>query len=142
MNGWVTPTPALTSSYFLDPLGKKNRGEGEGLMRRRLTEAMKRQVAASNGWVCALCSVTVQSTYQIDHIVPLWEGGRDHVENAQLLCCECHARKTQAEAIRRGERKRRLREGTIEGNTRRPALECTGCGVVFSPYFVKHTCLS
>ena len=40
-----------------------------------------------------------------DHIVPLTEGGTDDRSNTQALCRDCHATKTQAEALR-GRRKR------------------------------------
>ena len=32
--------------------------------------------------------------YQIDHIVPLYKGGLDIDENLQLLCIDCHDKKT------------------------------------------------
>lgn len=105
-------------------------------MKRKLTEAQKRIVAATYGWRCARCDTTLASTYHVDHIVPLWEGGADTPEQCQPLCVGCHAIKTQRESIRRAERKRRMRG--VRGR-RCPPLECTGCGVVFSPYFA-HRC--
>jgi 5-methylcytosine-specific restriction protein A len=36
-----------------------------------------------------------------DHIVPLWQGGPDTLENRQSLCADCHEAKTTAEAGRR-----------------------------------------
>ncbi len=35
---------------------------------------------------------------QLDHITPLWAGGRDDESNYQSLCDECHKDKTAAEA--------------------------------------------
>jgi 5-methylcytosine-specific restriction protein A len=45
------------------------------------------------------CQVEVATVR--DHIVPLWEGGPDCVENTQALCVECHNAKTADEARRR-----------------------------------------
>jgi 5-methylcytosine-specific restriction protein A len=38
---------------------------------------------------------------QVDHTIPLWEGGRDDESNRQNLCDDCHAEKTADEAKRR-----------------------------------------
>jgi len=35
--------------------------------------------------------------YQIDHIKPLHLGGEDKADNLQLLCIECHGKKTADE---------------------------------------------
>ena len=107
------------------------------IARRRLTEAQKRIVAAAFRWTCADCEAVLTSTYHIDHIVPLWEGGADSVDNCQPLCVACHAIKTQVEGILRAERKRRLLRRC--GATTRSPVECLGCGVIFSPHF-SHRC--
>lgn len=104
---------------------------------RRLTEAQKRIVAARVGWRCEMCGEALASHFQCDHIIPLWEGGADSTDNCQALCANCHASKTQQEALRRAARKRSLREAACHPS--RPPIECTGCGVVFSPYF-SHRC--
>ncbi len=38
---------------------------------------------------------------QLDHIVPLFEGGADDESNYQTLCVECHKVKTASEMQRR-----------------------------------------
>lgn len=38
---------------------------------------------------------------EIDHILPLWEGGAEDLANRQALNKDCHKRKTAAEARRR-----------------------------------------
>lgn len=45
---------------------------------------------------------------ECDHIVPLSMGGENHVDNGQLLCRRCHAKKHMQlakEAKRRGDKK-------------------------------------
>jgi hypothetical protein len=43
----------------------------------------------------------LSSAYQIDHTVPLCDGGDDNVDNATAMCPNCHALKTQREAVAR-----------------------------------------
>jgi 5-methylcytosine-specific restriction protein A len=102
--------------------------------KRSVSESVKRQVAANWGWKCAECKEMLESTYQIDHILPLWEGGSNEMSNLQALCAGDHARKTQLEANRR--KNMRDKQRCYKG---RPCVECLGCGVYFSPYFT-HRC--
>jgi 5-methylcytosine-specific restriction endonuclease McrA len=46
-----------------------------------------------------------QSFWELDHIVPLIDGGSHDDENLQTLCTPCHTRKTAAEARVRATRK-------------------------------------
>ena len=41
------------------------------------------------------------ATYDIDHIVPLWDGGTNEHVNLQALCLECHRRKCIMEVAAR-----------------------------------------
>ena len=65
---------------------------------RRVTERVKKIVAARQKWLCIACSNTLDATYQIDHVTPLWRGGTNDSDNLQALCPNCHAAKTQLEA--------------------------------------------
>ena len=50
--------------------------------------------------LCVQCKSkgrTVAAT-QIDHIIPLWDGGADVESNRQGLCDDCHGHKTAAES--------------------------------------------
>ena len=104
------------------------------MIKRSFTGAQKKQVAARQGWRCGACDALLPASFQVDHVVPLWAGGEDSLDNASGLCGTCHAEKTQAEAVERAARKRaRARDG------RRPPMQCCGCGRVVSPYF-RHDC--
>ena len=46
---------------------------------------------------CEQAGRTARAT-ELDHIVPLWAGGRDDDSNRQGLCHECHAAKSKREA--------------------------------------------
>lgn len=78
--------------------------------KRTLSEAHKKIVAAKNEWRCNVCRCILPPSFQIDHVVPLWQGGDDTIENSQSLCGTCHANKTQRESI---ERSRILREKRV-----------------------------
>lgn len=47
-----------------------------------------------------------KSLWELDHVVPLIDGGGHELRNLQTLCTPCHKRKTAEEAARRGERRR------------------------------------
>lgn len=53
--------------------------------------------------LCMRCVArgTVSAATQIDHVIPLWEGGADADCNRQGLCDPCHADKTATECARR-----------------------------------------
>lgn len=103
-----------------------------GPHRRRFNAHDKRTVGARQNWKCKICGEYLEAAFHVDHVVPLWKGGEDVLENAQALCVRDHAEKTQLEEV---ERLRRLSE-----RGRRPAtLQCSNCFRVVSPYFI-HKC--
>ena len=50
--------------------------------KRRLT------VLDRDGWRCRACGAA--SRLEVDHIVPLWEGGLEEDGNLRALCRSCH----------------------------------------------------
>ncbi|WP_157900904.1 HNH endonuclease [Mycobacterium terramassiliense] len=57
---------------------------------------------------CARCGIDGRDVpLELDHVVPVSEGGADDIGNAQWLCPSCHTPKTQAEAKRGRERRKR-----------------------------------
>lgn len=98
--------------------------------RRTFTALHKRQVGARQGWTCAECGHTLDACFHVDHVRPLWDGGEDHLDNAQALCVPCHTRKTLDEEIVRLERRAAKTPCT---------LQCSRCLLVVSPYFL-HKC--
>ncbi|MGB0549525.1 MAG: HNH endonuclease [Limisphaerales bacterium] len=69
--------------------------------RRTLSEPAKKTVAARQSWRCSECRQLLPPTYQVDHTTPLCDGGADTVANCTAMCPNCHATKTQREAIAR-----------------------------------------
>ena len=70
-------------------------------LKRSLSESEKKQVAARQGWTCSSCKTLLPAAYQVDHTIPLCDGGPDTIANCTAMCANCHAAKTQNEAIAR-----------------------------------------
>lgn len=53
--------------------------------------------------LCCHCEQAgrVSLANEVDHIIPLWDGGADDETNFQSLCGPCHKTKTAGEAARR-----------------------------------------
>lgn len=69
--------------------------------RGTVSAAVSKQVAAAQRWRCRACDRLLPPAFEIDHSTPLWAGGADSLANLQALCPNCHAAKTQSEAISR-----------------------------------------
>lgn len=76
---------------------------------------MQKIVGARQLWRCAKCDCLLPSSYEVDHVQPLWDGGPDCYEtNAQALCPTCHANKTQLESIDRRKKLKAARLKAVE----------------------------
>jgi hypothetical protein len=69
--------------------------------KRKLSEVLKKQVAARQKWTCSMCSIILPSAYEIDHTIPLWQDGADDPNNMTALCATCHGQKSQSESLLR-----------------------------------------
>ena len=72
--------------------------------RPRLTAAVRRQVAAREGYRCAYCRSPQQIGIPmvVDHILPLVAGGSSRLENLCLACYRCNefkGRRTEGPAL-------------------------------------------
>jgi len=66
-------------------------------LKRNVTESMKKMVASEQQWQCAVCKKVLDYTYEIDHVIPLFKGGTNEMNNLQALCRSCHGKKTITE---------------------------------------------
>lgn len=94
-------------------------------MKRVVKTLTKRRVAARSKWRCKKCDVLVDEHYEIDHHVPLHQGGSNNFDNLVLLCADCHHYKTRDERI--------MKEAWLSIET------CDNCQKNYSLYF-KHYC--
>ncbi|MDR5825843.1 HNH endonuclease signature motif containing protein [Caballeronia sp. LZ043] len=63
----------------------------------------RERVALAHGYRCSICGRVWQAHLdQIDHDVPLEQGGSNDDSNLRPLCDPCHKAKTADEARRRG----------------------------------------
>lgn len=84
-------------SLFVPREGATQRTRGNKWMRMRAKWLSKHPL-------CCMCQAEgyVTAAREVDHVVPLWEGGADDESNFQSLCIEHHKAKTSEEAKRRG----------------------------------------
>lgn len=76
-------------------------GRDRGLRLAKIRAVVARR---SGGWCeCDECRITGDRlpADEFDHVVPLWEGGADTIDNFQHLNATCHAKKTARENRRR-----------------------------------------
>ena len=64
------------------------------------SKSVKKLVRERANWVCELPGCDA-SAIDVDHKKPLWQGGTNTLDNAQLLCKKHHAAKTAREAPER-----------------------------------------
>lgn len=83
--------------------------------RRTWGASEQKRSAAAQEWKCAMCGCMLPAEFELDHIIPLFEGGKDcYLTNSQALCPNCHASKTQLESIRRRDLRAQKRLEAIE----------------------------
>jgi len=68
---------------------------------RKVTEQTKKFVAAGQGWKCKKCGATLSATYEVDHIVPLEDGGGNEIQNLRAVCRNCHGNITMMNNLNR-----------------------------------------
>ena len=62
--------------------------------RTSVTQSIKKLIASNQKWNCNICKNTLDHTYEVDHILPLFKGGSNKSDNLQALCRNCHGKKT------------------------------------------------
>tara|TARA_B100001094_G_scaffold21128_2_gene17869 strand:+ start:6039 stop:6464 length:426 start_codon:yes stop_codon:yes gene_type:complete len=62
--------------------------------RKNFTQRARMIIASRQDWKCNLCAVTLNETFQVDHIIEIADGGETVLENGQALCPNCHSKKT------------------------------------------------
>lgn len=87
----LQPCPTHTKQAWAGHQGRHGRMRS-GSREQRINRAV---MLRDNG----LCQCGALAT-EVDHIVPLGEGGDDGMDNRQAICPGCHHEKTQQEAQR------------------------------------------
>ena len=68
--------------------------------RRRITPFVAKKVAAFHKWRCAACGELLTEDFEIDHHIPLHNGGSDDIANLRPLHKKCHLFKNSLEQRR------------------------------------------
>lgn len=97
----------LINLFFLKSLSRNNKVNKVGtdikskgadirstIEKRKVTPLTKKIVASNQKWICSHCKELLDYTYEVDHIIPLFKGGSNQLNNLQALCRNCHGRKT------------------------------------------------
>ena len=66
--------------------------------KRKVTQLQKKVVASKQKWNCGHCKKTLDASFEVDHIVPLYKGGTNDSSNLMALCRNCHGMKTIRDA--------------------------------------------
>ncbi|MBC7201924.1 MAG: HNH endonuclease [Pusillimonas sp.] len=78
---------------------RPNYGQGRGgrPWRRKRERILKR-----DGYMCQCpeCKGIKRIAHEVDHVLPISQGGTDDDSNLQAINRDCHKAKTQAEALR------------------------------------------
>ena len=77
-------------------------GTGSAVERTRGNRwmAIRTRIIGRDGGLCVVCRARghIQPAHEVDHIIPLVDGGTDDADNLQAICHECHAIKTARES--------------------------------------------
>ncbi len=83
------------------------KSNSQGPRSRGVSKAVADQVMARDHYECQArlhdCAVIAN---EVDHVVPVFEGGNDELENLRAICSSCHRKKTAGEATRARQRRR------------------------------------
>jgi 5-methylcytosine-specific restriction enzyme A len=82
-----------------DPNRDRERVAGEAFLSKRKGRSKRRmRILSRDSFLCNHCSQPFpESNLEVDHIIPLVQGGSDDDCNLQTLCKPCHLKKTVAE---------------------------------------------
>ena len=88
------------SEGIVAPQTKRMMRSGLTANSRSVSETKKKYVASNQNWKCAHCGSQLAASFQVDHIIRLADGGTNHIDNLEALCCNCHGKKTMIENMK------------------------------------------
>lgn len=129
----------------LSPRWKENRNEVRGRIRCKVdfTKRQKRDIYIRDEGICQYCGIIClldvdidhPHKVNIDHIIPVEEGGTNDISNGQVLCLSCHKEKHSAKAKRVNSRDARtvnLEPSQVESWTVQRLLEDSTLSLITS----------
>lgn len=103
----ISAAPVRVQMVRVAPLQQVQRIGATTRVRGRARQEARLRIWLRDGPHCAHCGGLVditpgtRSPFELDHIIPLWKGGKDSDGNRQCLCPGCHSAKTATEAAER-----------------------------------------
>jgi len=88
------------SETNIAPQTKRMMRSGQYTQSRSVSETKKKYIASQQSWKCAHCKQQLAASFQVDHIIRLADGGTNHIDNLEALCCNCHGKKTMIENMK------------------------------------------
>lgn len=65
-------------------------------MKPRRNTLLRKRVQERDQGICAKCG-RYDHKWECDHVLALWSGGKDEIDNCQTLCRRCHVAKSVGE---------------------------------------------
>jgi 5-methylcytosine-specific restriction protein A len=94
----IKPRVATIGTYKTRAIGSYSQ---ETRIRGRRLQAIREAAWVAAGGRCQSCDTPVHPRdYELDHITPLYMGGRETDDNRQVLCKRCHEEKTKVDMSR------------------------------------------
>lgn len=78
---------------------------------------LRKRVFERDGGICCDCK-RYDPKWEHDHCQPLWQGGKDDLDNSVTRCRNCHKRKTIGEAPLRAKADRLAERHQLTGKRR------------------------
>lgn len=77
----------------------KNSNFKDNSNRYSFSEMERSAIASSQSYNCNICEVELNDNreFDVDHIIPIANGGKNTVDNLQAICKSCHSEKTRVE---------------------------------------------
>ena len=88
------------SEASMSPQKKRMLRSGQVAQSRSVSETKKKYIASQQAWKCAHCKQQLDASFQVDHVIRLADGGTNHIDNLEALCCNCHGKKTMIENMK------------------------------------------
>jgi hypothetical protein len=97
--GYITSKESRSKYYgsstglSMPSIGKK--------VKRAVSPLMKKKIGARQMWKCNKCRAMLDETYEVNHIIPLEQGGSNREDNLEALCRTCHGKISINDILRR-----------------------------------------
>jgi len=77
----------------------KNSNFKDNSNRYSFSEMERSAIASTQDYNCNICGIELNDNreFDIDHIIPIANGGKNTVDNLQAICKACHQEKTKFE---------------------------------------------